>query len=262
MKILVTGANGYIGKAIYNALKNKHQIFCASRQTFDTTSFTSMNDFLKTKYFDVVIHCAVSGGSRLTTETYKDMDDNLASYYNLLQHKSNYNKLIHFGSGAEMNIPETPYGLSKRVIARSISNTENHYNIRIYAVFDENELETRFIKANIKRYIKGEPIIINSDKKMDFFYMKDFLKLVEYYIVNTNPPKEIDCTYNHSYTLSEIAQKINNLNNNKSDIIIQNNYKINDYIGKHTKLLDCNYMGLDTGIKEVYNLLKSSILVE
>lgn len=254
MKILLTGSNGYIGKSIFNALKNEHEIFCATRQTFDVTSFIQMNDFFKDKYFDAVLHCAVRGGSRLKPETNEDMDANLVAYYNLLQHKDHYKKLIHFGSGAEIYTPETPYGLSKRVIAKSISQIENFYNIRIFAVFDENELETRFIKSSITRYLKQEPIIIHNDKVMDFFYMKDFLKLVNHYINNDNLPKEIDCTYSESYSLSEIAQKINCLGSNKSDIIFQSSLNAHGYVGVYTELL--NYVGLDNALKEVYKKLK------
>ena len=96
-QILITGGNGYIAKSLYNSLKDKYDITCITRQDFDLTAFQLMNEFFQNKYFDVVIHCAVQGGSRLKTESYKDMDVNLASYYNLLQHKPHYNKLIHFG---------------------------------------------------------------------------------------------------------------------------------------------------------------------
>ena len=130
MRILITGGNGYIAKSLYNSLKNKHDITCITRQDLDLTSFKEMNKFFRDKYFDVVIHCAVQGGSRLRLDSYKDMDVNLVMYYNLLQHKSHYNKLIHFGSGAELYNSESPYGLSKRIITKSILETDNFYNIR------------------------------------------------------------------------------------------------------------------------------------
>jgi hypothetical protein len=39
-----------------------------------------------------------------------------------------------------------------------------------------------FIKANILRYIKKEPIQIHENKCMDFFYMEDLISVVKYYI--------------------------------------------------------------------------------
>jgi len=254
MKILITGGNGYIAKSLYSSLKNSYEITTLTRNNFDLNHFKVLDSYLKHKYFDVVIHCAVSGGSRLKQETWKDMDNNLQMYYNLLNCRDRFGKLIHFGSGAEITQPESPYGLSKRVIAKSILEQENFYNIRIFAVFDENELDTRFIKGNIKRYINKEQIIIHQDKFMDFFYMKDLVSLVDYYIQNENPPKEIDCSYSESHSLFNIANMINNLDTHKVHITFNQNEMGEKYCGNSNILL--NYIGLEEGIKQVYNKLK------
>jgi len=255
MKILITGGNGYIAKSLYNSLKNSYEITTLTRNNFDLNHFKVLDSYLKHKYFDVVIHCAVSGGSRLKEDTIGDMDNNLQMYYNLLNCKDRFGKLIHFGSGAEIIQSETPYGLSKRVISKSISEQENFYNIRIFAVFDENELDTRFIKGNIKRYINKEPIVIHQDKFMDFFYMKDLISLVDYYIQNENPPKEIDCSYQQSYSLFDIANMINGLDTHKTQIIFNNGGMGEKYCGNSNTLL--NYIGLEVGITNIYNKLKN-----
>ena len=254
MKILITGGNGYIGSSLYNELKNLYDVKKISRDNFDLKDSFQTKKYFSNKYFDVVIHCAVSGGSRLKEDTISDMDNNLQMYYNLLNCKDRFGKLIHFGSGAEITQPETPYGLSKRVINKSISGQENFYNIRIFAVFDENELDTRFIKSNIKRYINKEPIIIHQDKLMDFFYMKDLISLVDYYIQSENPPKEIDCSYQQSYSLFDIANMINELDTHKVHITFNQDKMDEKYCGNSNILL--NYIGLEEGIKEVYNKLK------
>lgn len=254
IKILITGGNGYIAKSLYNAFKDKYDVTCITRQDFDLTVFQLMNEFFQNKYFDIVIHCAVQGGSRLKTESYKDMDANLASYYNLLHHKSHYNKFINFGSGAETNAPESPYGLSKRIIAKSISEIDNFYNIKIFGVFDENELATRFIKANIKRYINKEAIQVFEDKMMDFIYMKDLITLLEHYINNDDLPKEIDCIYlgNKSY-LYDIAEIINKLDDYQVPILCGK--PTSSYIGYYHPL-NLDFIGLENGIKEVYEILR------
>ena len=254
MKILITGGNGYIAKSIFKALKNKYDIISITRQDFNLTDSFETLKYFSNKYIDVVIHCAVSGGSRLKLDTWEDMDNNLKMYYNLLNCKNKFGKLIHFGSGVETNAPESPYGLSKKVIANSILEQNNFYNIKIFGVFDENELDTRFIKGNIKRYINKESILIHQDKHMDFFYMKDLISLVDYYINNDNLPKQIDCSYAGLYKLSEIANMINNLDDHKVNIQIENNGMVLSYYGIANTLI--NFIGLKEGIKEVYNKLK------
>ena len=254
MKILITGTNGYIGKSLYNALKDKYEVTTITRQDFDLTAIQPMIEFFKDKYFDVVLHCAIVGGSRLKEDNWEVMDINLCMYYNLIQCQAHYNKLINFGSGAEIYASSTPYGLSKLVIKNSIANIPNFYNLRVFGVFDENELDTRFIKANIKRYINKEPIIIYQDKYMDFIYMLDLVKIVEYYI-NNKGPKEINCNYNKTFTLKETANVINNLNNYKVEIKIEQENFGDNYIDNHLHL-EIDFIGLKQGIIETYKKLK------
>jgi nucleoside-diphosphate-sugar epimerase len=255
MKILITGGNGYIAKSLYDAFKDKYDVISITRQNFNLTDQFETLKYFSNKYFDIVLHCAVSGGSRLRPDTWEDMDNNLKMYYNLLNCKNKFGTMIHFGSGAETNVPESPYGLSKRVITNSILEQKNFYNIKIFGTFDENELDTRFIKGNIKRYINKEPMVIHQDKFMDFFYMKDLISLISYYIDNDNVPKQIDCSYPGLYKLSEIASMINDLDDYKVDIQIEKDSPAPSYYGAANVLLE--YVGLKEGIKEVYNKLKN-----
>ena len=250
--ILITGGNGYIAKSIHSSLSSKYNITTVTRQDFDLTCWASTYKFFYDKTFDVVIHTATSGGSRLKEETDLVIRENLLMYRNLLNHQDKFTKFISFGSGAELNNPTTPYGISKQIIADSMFSKPNFLNLRIFAVFDKNELPTRFIKANIKRYMNQEPMIIHQDKFMDFFYMEDLISLVNYYINNDNPPKQIDCSYKDQYKLSDIASIINNLSTNKVDIQIENPILGREYKGNFVDL-GIPLKGLKYGITQSYN---------
>ena len=257
MKILITGANGYIGKSLYNALKDKYDVTAVTRTDFDLIDAVAMSKFFKSqRLFDVVLHCAVAGAANPRDINWDIADINLTMYYNLLKFKQYYSKLIHFGSGAETHLPDTPYGYSKKVIAKSILHQDNFHNIKIFGVFDENELDTRFIKANLKRYIAKEPIQIHQDKVMDFFYMQDLVNVLEYYMSEENPPKEFDCAYNEFYSLKNIADIINTLDEYKVEINIGKEGQGDDYCDTHL-IIPFNLIGLEQGIKETYNKLKN-----
>ena len=258
MRILITGAKVYIGKTLRNALRDTHYVTAITRKEVDLTDAVAVKEFFKNShFFDVVIHCAVAGGSRLTKDDWNVMDQNLTMYYNLLANKLRFNKLIHFGSGAETYMPKEPYGYSKKVIAKSILNQDNFYNIKIFGVFDENELNTRFIKANIKRYINKEPIEIHEVKFMDFFYMEDLISVVKYYIGEKEPPKEFDCVYSEtSHTLFGLATLINDLDDYKVEIVCGEKIG-DDYVSKYRSQLPYGFIGLEEGIKNVYNKLKN-----
>jgi hypothetical protein len=174
-------------------------------------------------------------------------------YYNLLECESSFGKLIHFGSGGEKQ--NTFYGLSKKVINESIKNKDKFYNVRILNVFDENELDYKFIKTNINNYINKKDIEIFQNKYMDFFYMPDFINLVKY-CINNNTSKVIDCCYNYSPTLYDVAQIINNLNNYKVNINIKEWGMAPSFNGEFIDL-GLNYIGLEQGIKNVYDKLKN-----
>ena len=254
MKILITGANGYIGKSLYSALQEKYEVTTITRNECNLNDILAVNNYFQDKYFDVIIHCAVKGGSRLQQDDWSVLDTNLQMYYNLYSNKNKFGKLIHFGSGAEICDNTNPYGFSKEVIRKSILNNNNFYNLRIFGVFDENELDTRFIKGNIKRYLNNEPMIVYQDKVMDFIYMSDLVKIVEYYI-NNNGPKEINCNYDNIISLNDIARIINSLNEYRVNIKIESEKQGKPYVGNF-KDLGIEFIGLEQGIKEIYNKLK------
>jgi GDP-L-fucose synthase len=260
MRILITGANGYIGKTLHKALRDVHYVTAIARKEIDLEDPTFVKAFFdKSHFFDVVIHCAVAGGSRLTKDDWKVMDKNLVMYYNLLANRKRFGKLIHFGSGAETYMPSEPYGYSKRVIAKSILNQDNFYNLKIFGVFDENELDTRFIKANIKRYINKEPIQIHQDRVMDFFYMQDLVKVVDYYMNEKDPPKEFDCVYNRIHRLDFIAKMINNLDKHKVDITVSVAREGTPYTSNYRNIeLPIEFVGLVQGIENTYNKLQNA----
>jgi len=250
IKVLITGSNGYIGQALHAAFKDEFDIALQTRNTFNLLDTDACNTWFTDKYFDVVIHTAIKGGNRLVKETSDILDQNLLMYYNLLNNREKYSKFINFGSGAEIYARHTPYGLSKHVIAESIKEKKNFFNIRLFGLFNINEDERRFIKSNIVRYKNKENLIVHQDKKMDFFFMEDFISVVKYFILNNSLPKVFDCTYEKSYFLSEIANMINTLSEHRVKINIETKSKDQDYIGTFTNLIP--YKGLEFGIKKMY----------
>jgi nucleoside-diphosphate-sugar epimerase len=255
MRILITGGNGYVAKSITSSLWNRYHIISPGREELDLLDSKSVDTFFEGKYFDAVIHTAIVGGSRLKEEDETVSFYNLIMFYNLIRKKEQFNKLISFGSGAEYKTDYTPYGFSKKIINKLIHKHDNFYNLRIYAVFDEKEKDTRFIKSSIQRYINNEPIVIHQDKLMDFIYMPDLISIVEYCLAGKDLPKEIDCIYDDTVSLSNIAKQINNLSVNKVPINIEDPLPGQNYIGNYEEL-PIAFIGLEQGIKNVYNKLK------
>ena len=100
MNILLTGSQGYVGSGIIRSLGNTYNITQINRNIFDLRDSDLTKEWFsklsRDTYFDVVIHCAVEGGSRLKEDDVSVLDNNLRMYYNLLNQKEHYNKFIHY----------------------------------------------------------------------------------------------------------------------------------------------------------------------
>jgi len=274
MKILLTGANGFIARNLKTFfLSDSLEVSVLHRGIADLCNRQQVNDFFKDKTFDVVIHCASVGGNRTKLDDVSCVNTNLSMFYNLMEHRDKFKKFINLGSGAELDrnkhingssslqncFPIDDYGLSKNIIAKVGLQIPNFYNVRIFSVFNHDELETRMIKNNIKKYINKENIIIHQDKYMDFFYINDLYRVLINIILNTTSPKTIDCSYPEKLKLSDVANKINNLSDYKVDVVIENEGLGNEYRGNPSALyptnLILNIKGLDFGLRETYERL-------
>jgi nucleoside-diphosphate-sugar epimerase len=272
--ILITGSNGYIARNINSSLKNCN-VTLTNRDNLNLLCSSEVDNFFYNKYFDVVLHTAVAGGSRLVSDNQECFYKNCVMHFNLLKNSDNFGKYISFGSGAELdrekNIDETsnyldrfpvdPYGMGKNFVARSGENVSKFYNIRIFNVFNEDELSSRMIKNNLLKYINNEKMIIHQDRYMDFMYFEDFMKIVNHYIHSENCKKSINCSYKDKFLLSDITRIINNLDSYKVEVEIENKNLGNSYIGRYD--LDdyaFDLEGLESGIKKCYKYFLNQYL--
>lgn len=254
-KILITGKSGYIATQLKKYFCNKYEITTIGREDFCIEDEQESEKFFNKSYYDAVIHTAIVGGSRLYPDSIECLKTNINIFLNILNNKNNFGKLINFGSGAQFTLSPKYYGLSKKLINGFIKETENFYDLRIYGVFNENELESRFIKRSIKSNLCKENIHIFNNKMMDYIYMDDLCSLVEYYIKENNPPKEIDCCYKDKVTLFNIAQYINSISDFKSKIKLES-HSYDHYIGPKINL-PIKVIGLEEGIKRTFKTINN-----
>ncbi len=272
-KILITGSNGYVARNLAKQF-SEYDLTLTNRSNLDLLNAKSVKKFFEHKYFDVVIHTATSGGSRLKEDSSDVFYENCIMHQNILDNACSFDKYISFGSGAELDrrydidpsidikssFPIDPYGMSKNFIAKSGLLYPHFHNVRIFNVFNEDELSTRMIKANILNYINKKPIVIHQDKWMDFFYMNDLCEVVKFVIESNSNQKNINCSYKEKYKLSSIAEIINQLSNYKVDIIINNNTIGLNYYGDYNlHLFNVNLSGLHLGITNTYNKLRNEL---
>jgi len=272
-KILITGSDGYIARNISKSLSD-YDLTLVNRTKLDLLNAKSVKKFFEHRFFDAVIHTATSGGSRLKEDSSDVFYENCTMHQNILENAQSFDKYISFGSGAELDrrydidptvelksaYPIDPYGMSKNFIAKSGILYPHFHNIRIFNVFNEDELTSRMIKANILNYINKKPIIIHQDKWMDFFYMDDLCEVLKFTIESNTKQKIINCSYQDKYMLSTIAEIINQLSTHKVDIVINDTCIGKNYYGDYNlHLFDIDLAGLHLGIKNTYNKLRNEL---
>ena len=273
MKILITGGSGFIGRSLVKALNQEYDVFAPSSKELDITNSYDVEKYLQNKYFDWIIHCAIDGGRRTSTDNGDVAYNNVKMFFNLMNNKSRFGKLINFASGAEFDrmsainnntndldnsYPTDPYGMSKNIISRIIQDCRNCYNFRVYGVFGADEDDTRFIKSNIKRYKNAQNLEIHQQKAFDFFYIEDLITIIKYYINNPKYPLDydMDLVYQQKYKLTDIGNIINNLSAYKVKAEASDYREAPSYLGSNLGIpLDIELVGLEEGIKRVYNAL-------
>jgi nucleoside-diphosphate-sugar epimerase len=273
MNVLITGSNGFIGRNLSKQLSNKYlyNITELHRDNCNLLDVESVNNFFSNsnKTYDLVLHTATEGGRRTKIDNINIVYNNLLMLYNLLSHQKYYQYIISFGSGAELDrrhhindksigrYPIDPYGLSKSVIDKICADESKLCNFRIYNCFGYDEQPDRMIRNNIVKYLNRQSMVIHADRKMDFFFVEDLVRLIHFFIQTQNIPKKFDCCYKEKLYLSEIVQIINNLDTHKVDTIYETEIPGKDYTGQYVET-HIDYIGLHRAIKLIYNQYKIS----
>ena len=285
MKILVTGANGFLGTELAELFeKEGHSVIRGTRENFDLLNKNQVRDFLEKNPVNIIVHTAIKGGRRNVKDSMKIYVDNCLMFQNLLSNIEHYDVMFNFASGAEFDkrndinlaketdfgkneIPIDFYGASKYNITHYIRTTADFgkiINLRIFNCFGKHEKEDRMIKSCLQKYINKEPMIIHKDRVMDFFYVEDLYSVMKYYIekmllsFDNDEPQELfqdmNMSYNAKANLTEIANFINNLDSHSVPIIVNEPGLDRNYTGHSGRLdsLNLELDGMFKGIEKIY----------
>lgn len=197
--VCVLGAGGFVGK---NLIRGMNWVG-VTRQDLDLTDQNAVEEYFKTHEYDVVIHCAVLGGSRLKKDEGDVIYKNLLMFENVVRVFKG--KIIYFSSGAALrgDPPTDPYGLSKWIIDKRIQTIDNAYSLRIWGCYGPGELPTRFSAVCRE---KGH-VIIDKDRYFDFVDIEYVKKIVFDYVYDYINDKEYNLVYPEKLLLSQWAEK-------------------------------------------------------
>ena len=199
MRVCILGVGGFVGK---NLVRDTDWVG-VTRQDLDLTNQDAVEDYFKSHTYDVVIHCAVIGGSRLKEDDGDVTHKNLLMFENVVRVFKG--KLLYFSSGAALRgtPPTDPYGLSKWIIDRRIETIPDAHSLRIWGCYGPDELPSRF-SAVCKR---DGHVVIERDRYFDFIDIEDVRKIVYEYVHGYLTDKQYNLVYPEKLLLSQWAER-------------------------------------------------------
>ena len=258
MKILITGAAGYIGKFLTKYYtESGHDVTPVTRQTCDLLNSAQVKQ-LFTKHYDVVIHSALAGREKIHDPSSAYYNENVTMFDNLVANRNQYNKFINLGSGHEYDIdrnisyaqeedilyvePAADYGRVKNTIARHCLELDNFYTLRLFGLCHYSEPQTRFFK----KLLTSSEFYIYKDCYSDFINLDDLSTIIDHVMAN-DTERQINCVYEQKYKLSDLAKIFCDIQNLDHKKIIVDAVSDNDYTGDYSRLaqLELPLLGLE-----------------
>lgn len=274
--IFITGAGGFIGRNLTEQFNGKYNLLAPRHKELDLLDEKAVDKFFRKNKIDVVINCAIVGGSRNEEHVDSAISNNLRIFFNLLKNKSKYKKMIHLGSGAEYDkakpivkvketdlgktIPKDEYGFFKYICSKYIEKEKNIISLRIFGLFGKYEdYRYRFISNAIVNNINSLPIAMNKNVFFDYTYINDFVRIVDYFINHKAKNKFYNIGTGKKIDILTIANKINQIAVKKSKIAIKNKGLNCEYTCDNSRLVKelkkFEFTDFDKSLKELYDWL-------
>ncbi len=287
LKILITGARGFVGRNLVEYLAKECARKCALFYPFHTElellDTEKVSEFINDNNIDIIVHCAYVGGSRKTAYDINATDivaKNFLMFCNLARNLDSRRRMIFLGSGAEYDfryykprmhegyfgkhVPDDAYGFSKYACSKYIEKSENIINLRLFGIYGKYEAyEYRFISNAILKNILGLPIVINQNVYFDYLYVNDLVKIIEYFIMHKTQYKFYNVGTGKTIDLITIANKINRISTKPSRIIIKNKGLNAEYSADNARLLKVlkgyKFTPFDQALEELYSFHRGNL---
>jgi len=267
MKILITGAGGFLGSYLKNYLQGYDVTALTSSELNLMDPVATNNHFSHNKY-DIVINCAAKGRYQARDVDHSITDANMRMFMNLLANQYKFGKLINIGTGAEFGLssnidqakesdiynmlPIESYGFSKNITSRLINSLDNFYTARLFGCFDPNEPPGRLLSGFIQNYKTKDRVEVTNDRYVDYVSVSDFAKIIRLFIQGVIVDKDFNVVYKEKYRMSELFIKYCNIHGLDSDKVVVTSTSENNYTGDSTKIEKYlrHLQGLDNALKE------------
>lgn len=276
MKILITGASGFVGQNVKEYLQEKemYDIYAPSSKELDCIDEACVTEYLKKNRFDYVLHFAVyMDGIDKSKDGNRALDYNLRMFLNFAKNNAYYGKMFYTGSGAEYDkrydissvteeqvgktIPIDSYGLMKYTIGQMIEGSNNIYNMRLFGIFGKYEYyPVKFISNVCCKAVKDIPLTMRQNVYFDYVWVEDFCRMLEFFLHHEPNYHTYNMVSGYRISLLEICEKVLQVCGKKLPIYICKEGLAKEYTALNGRFLqecqDFVYTPIEQSIKQLY----------
>lgn len=282
MKILITGASGFVGRNVKEYLEGKtgYEICAPTSKELNCLDESEVKEYLEKKHFDYILHFAVYGdGVDKSKDGTKILEYNLRIFLNFAKQNHLYGKMYYTGSGAEYDkrypismvkeeeigktIPTDQYGLMKYTIGEIIEHSENIYNFRLFGIFGKYEYyPVKFISNVCCKAIKGLPLAMRQNVYFDYLWVEDFCRMVEYFLVNEPRHHTYNMVSGQPVSLKEICAQVLRTAGKELPVYICKEGLANEYTASNKRFMsecgDFQYTPFEKSVSVLYEWYKEN----
>lgn len=282
MNILITGAEGFIGKNICESfLSQKYKLYTPAMKELDLQNENIVRDYIISNKIDVIIHAAAKPGHRNAPDPAGIFYYNTRLFFSIARNIDYIDKLIVIGSGAvydmrhykdmmteeyaDANLPVDEHGLCKFVIDSSLARFNNKViDLRVFGIFGKYEdYAIRFISNMCCKALFDINLTMNQNRLFSYLYVDDLMPVLDYFIENKTSYNCYNVVPDDTHELYKLAQKVLEVSGKKLDITVKNDGMGSSYTGSNLRLKNeingISFSNIDTAITQLYHWYSDNI---
>jgi UDP-glucose 4-epimerase len=278
LRILVTGATGFIGRNLVERFAPAHQVAAPTRSELDLLDPEAVRAYLERGHFDVVIHSATERSNRALGSGPQLLERNCRMFFHLARNPHAFGRMLFLSSGAvydrerlpslaaeedfDCRVPAGDYGFSKYLCAKSIREDGPIYELRLFGVFGPYEdWRVRFISNACCRALWDLPVVIRRNVFFDYLDVDDLARILECFFAGAFRYRQYNVCTGRRVDLKTLAAEVIEASGKPLAIAVRQDGLASEYSGSNRRLMaeipTFRFREREESIVRLYNWLAS-----